>query len=111
MQSLVVVVSLLQTGGSPRVQQDLVHLVVEQLWTTPLIVVVVLVGAPHDSAPHCCCSALAVNEIAKKNAQSKSLVATKTASVMIYHRVSGLRPTQKSLVPTQSFTPQNRCYT
>ena len=57
-QSLVVVLSTLQTGGSPRLQHDLEHVVLVQLLTTPLIVLVVLVGVPHVSAPHCFCSAL-----------------------------------------------------
>jgi len=73
-QSLVVVFSTLQTGGSPKVQHDLEQVVLKQLLTTPLIVLVVLVGVPHDSAPHCFCSALAANGIAKNIERSKSLM-------------------------------------
>ena len=80
-QSLVELLSEVQTGGSARVQHDLVHLVVEQLWVTPLMVLVVLVGAPHDSAPHCFCSAFPVSGIVKNSAQSKILVATTVASM------------------------------
>jgi hypothetical protein len=68
-QSLVVVFSTLQTGGSPRVQHDLEQVVLEQLLTTPLMVLVVLVGLPHVSAPHCFCSALAATGIARKIAR------------------------------------------
>jgi hypothetical protein len=72
--SLVVVFSTLHTGGSPRVQHDLEQVVLKQLLTTPLIVLVVLVGVPHVSAPHCFCSALATNGIAKNIARSKNLM-------------------------------------
>jgi hypothetical protein len=82
-QSLVEVLSEVQTGGSASVQHDLVHLVVEQLWVTPLMVLVVLVGAPHDSAPHCFCSAFTATGIVKNSAQSKNLVATIIASVYV----------------------------
>jgi|SRR5882724_9521883 hypothetical protein len=73
-QSLVVVFSTLQTGGSPRLQHDFEHVVERQLWTTPPIVLVDLVGAPHDSAPHCFCSALAATGIAKSITKSKYLM-------------------------------------
>jgi hypothetical protein len=72
-QSLVVVFSTLQTGGSPSVQHDLEHVVLVQLWTTPLMVLVVLVGVPHVSAPHCFGSACATMG-AKKTIRSKNLM-------------------------------------
>jgi hypothetical protein len=72
-QSLVVVFSTLQTGGSPRVQHDLEHVVLVQLCTTPLIVFVLLVGVPHDSAPHCFCSACAMTGATKNTIGSKNL--------------------------------------
>ena len=92
MQSLVVAVSLLQTGGSPRVQQDLVHLVVEQLWTAPLIVFVVLVGAPHDSAPHCFCSAAAGTlNVAMANTNPATMVTCCVLSIVISTSVTSSR--------------------
>jgi hypothetical protein len=66
-QSFVVDFTMLQTGGSPRLQQDFEQVVLRQLWATPPIVFVVLVGAPHVSAPHCFCSPLAAIGTTKKN--------------------------------------------
>jgi len=73
-QSLVVVFSTLQTGGSPSVQHDLEHVVFVQLWRTPLMVLVPLVGVPHVSAPHCFGSARAATGVAKKTIRSKNLM-------------------------------------
>jgi len=73
-QSLVVVFSTLQTGGSPSVQHDLEHVVFVQLWRTPSMVLVPLVGVPHVSAPHCFGSARAATGVAKKTIRSKNLM-------------------------------------
>ena len=74
-QLLVVVFSALQTGGSPSVQHDLEQVVESQLWLTPLIVFVVLVGVPHVAAPHRFCSAFAATEVPKKTMRNKNTYA------------------------------------
>jgi len=74
-QLLVVVFSTLQTGGSPSVQHDLEQVVESQLWLTPLIVFVVLVGVPHVAAPHRFCSAFAAIEVPKKIMRNKNTYA------------------------------------
>ena len=73
-QLLVVVFSTLQTGGSPNVQHDLEQVVESQLWLTPLIAFVVLVGVPHVSAPHRFCSAFAATEVPKNNMRNNNLM-------------------------------------
>jgi hypothetical protein len=68
-QSLVVDFTTLQTGGSPRLQQDFEQVVLRQLWATPPIVFVVLIGAPQVSAPHCFCSPSAAIGTPKKSTE------------------------------------------
>ena len=73
-QLLVVVFSMLQTGGSPNVQHDLEQVVDSQLFLTPSIVLVVLVGVPHVSVPHCFGSAFAAPDVAINSTRSKNLM-------------------------------------
>jgi hypothetical protein len=93
-QSLVVVFSTLQTGGSPRLQHDLEHVVLVQLLTTPLIVLVVLV------APHCFCSALPGTGTANRSTRSKNRIAVIASSPVARVRLPSLRPrSARSLHP------------